>query len=1087
MWGRLGSCGPVGYRPARRYPTAAQLTKLPHNCLSSLLLLLCCVPLHAQVGASTLLGTVRDESSAVITTVKVIAVNEATGFSRTALSGADGNYRIDQLLPGAYTIRAERNGFRTLAVRSVVLEVDQKATLDLTLKAGEARDSVTVTAAVSPVQQNDAAVGYHLDSQEIVGLPLAMRNVISLVTLGPGAIPRQLGGFTHDVINDVQAARGAVALNPPINGARSTMNAFLLDGASDTDRNTFAIAVTPPMESVAEFRIHSSVASAEFAQAGGGVVDMVTKAGGLAYHGSAFELFQNEATDARNFFDDPTLPRAIFRQNQFGGSLGGPVVANSSTFFFASYEGLRGLAATSTENLVPDGTLRTGDFTGRNPIFDPLNGRQPFPNNAIPADRIDPIAAKFLAAYEPFPNRNDPAGNYVDSTPNRNTNDSMSARIDHQFRNQSQVFGRYTLNNEDGRIAGNFPVRPVSEQVRAQQATLGHTWGSARWLNEARFAFTRLRVFDVPESAFQTDLAAELGITGLPHDPFNYGLPVFQITNFSAVADDPTLPQLQRDNLWYIADGVSLWRGRHTLKFGAQFSRFQMNYLRSDQVRGQYTYTGAFTGDLNSPATTGDAFADFLLGFPQDTSRTVGSAMSYLRESSYAGYIQDDWKASGRLTLTFGLRYEYVSPFSEARGNLLNLDYSQLPSPPTLVRESTAVQPDHRDFAPRIGLALRLPHTRDTVFRAGYGIYFSPEIATGTYDLVRNKTLTQINQTDGVTPILTTANGFPQTSSTGFPSYFGIDPHAATPYVEQWSASIQHAFGNVLLEAAYLGSKGTHLGRFRQFNTPLHTEAGENLPPRPGDLQSLRTWPQLGEIIQRQDIANSSYNSLQVKLEKRFSRQLGFLTSFVWSKSIDDADGIIPGFFESAGAEDEGNLRLERGLSFYNVGRRISSGVLYGLPGTGRFLRNWQLSGIVTLQDGTPLNPFYFAFDPANTGTPNRPDIVLGQPISLPRSQRTADHFFNTAAFTAPAPYTFGNAGRNIIPGPGNNVFDLSIHRRLAVRESRALEFRTEFLNAFNHPNWGGAISYPDFGPFFGKVFSTGSPRRIQFGLRFDF
>jgi hypothetical protein len=307
--------------------------------------------------------------------------------------------------------------------------------------------------------------------------------------------------------------------------------------------------------------------------------------------------------------------------------------------------------------------------------------------------------------------------------------------------------------------------------------------------------------------------------------------------------------------------------------------------------------------------------------------------------------------------------------------------------------------------------------------------------------------------------------------------------------VQQWIASIQHELpGSIALEAAYIGTKGTRLGRFRQLNTPLHVATGENLPPRPGNLQALRPFPELGEIIFRQHISNSSYHSLQLKGEKRFGSRLSFLASFVWGKSIDDADAIVPGFFESAGAQDERNLQLERGLSFFDVRRRVSAGFVYQLPGAGLYvLRNWRLSGIVTLQDGTPVNPFYFAFDPANTGTPNRPDVVPGQKITLPRSERSPERFFNTDAFRAPAPFAFGNAGRNIVPGPGNNVFDLALSRRFSLGEQHGVEFRAEFFNAFNHPNFGIPGPYPDFGPFFGRIFATGQPRRIQAALRYEF
>ncbi len=1060
---------------------------------------------QAQVASATLSGAVVDESAAVAPGVTIAARDESTGFTRTTVTGAEGSYAIEQLPPGWYTVTAQKPGFRETRSEHVLLTVNQKARLDLKLSIGPERESVTTTAAVSPVQSDEASIGYRLDSQTIEALPLDTRNIVALVTLGPGAIPRQLGGFVHDVVNDVQqGTRGSVAFNPPINGSRSTMNAFLLDGAYDTDRNTFAIAVYPPMESVQEFRIQTSLAPAEFPQAGGGSIDVVTRSGSRQFHGSAFEFLQNEDPDARAYFDAPNMAAPIVRQNQFGGSLGGPLpVAN--TFFFVTYEGLRSKLGSPVQALVPPPGPRSGDFTGQNTIYDPstldaAGARVPFPGNIIPASRIDPIASSFLAQYEPLPNLNNGDGNnFVDETPNQNRNDSVSSRIDHQFRNQSQLSARYTYNGEGNLISGSFPLRPTSETVRAQQAALSYTYAGQSWLNEARLSFTRMRTYDTPESAFKTNVIAQLGVQGLSSDPANYGLPYFQVADYSLVTDDPTLPQTQRDNLWDVSDGVSWVRGAHTIKAGFDWIHFQLNYLQSEMARGSFTYTGAFTSANGTPGTTGDALADFLLGFPQNTSRDVGDTQAYMRQNSYGTYVQDDWRVTPRLTLNLGLRYEYVTPFTENGGNLENLVYSTQPSPPPpqLERVSQAVRPDTRNFGPRVGLAWRLPKlpfsNGETVFRAGYGIYYSPEIAVETYDLLLNGILVQNNLTDGSqTPILTTRNGFPQTSTTGFPTYFGIDPNAPTPYVQQWNAGFQHEFaGHILGELSYLGSKGTHLGRFRQFNTPLQTETGADLSPRPGDLQSLRTWPSLGEIIQRQHIANSSYNSLQVKAEKRLTGRVSLLASFVWSKSIDDADTVIPGSYDSVGAQDENNLRLDRGLSFFNVGRRISGGYVINLPGVSAFgpvLRNWQLTGTVTLQDGTPVNVIYYAFDPANTGLPNRPNIVPGVSLTLPRSQRTPEEFFNTAAFTTPAPYTFGDAGRDIVNGPGNNIFDVALHRRFTIRERGALEFRAEVFNVFNHPNWGIPGPYADFPPpSFGGILSAGDPRRLQFGVRYDF
>ena len=399
---------------------------LPHFVISIGLLAGLAGNAPAQVASASILGTVVDESSAVAPGVTVSAREESTGFTRSTVTNSEGGYAIEALLPGRYTVIAVKPGFRATVTEHVQLTVSQKALLDLKLYIGEGRESVTATSTMSPVQTNEASIGYLFDAQTVEELPLDTRNIVALVTLGPGAIPRQLGGFTHDVVNDVQqGSRGSVAFNPPINGSRSTMNAFELDGAYDTDRNTFAIAVYPPMESVEELRVQTSSAAAEFPQAGGSSIDVVTRSGSRQFHGSAFEYLQNEAPDARNYFDDPTLAAPVVRQNQFGASLGGRMPL-ANTFFFATYEGLRSDIGSPVQSLVPPAQLRTGDFTGQNVIYDPLTldasgARVPFPGNMIPATRIDPIATSFLSQYEPLPNLNNGDGNnYVDETPNTN-------------------------------------------------------------------------------------------------------------------------------------------------------------------------------------------------------------------------------------------------------------------------------------------------------------------------------------------------------------------------------------------------------------------------------------------------------------------------------------------------------------------------------------------------------------------------------------------------------------------------------------------------------------------------------------------
>ncbi len=1049
-----------------------------------------------QIASSVLAGVVRDSSGGVVSAAGVTATEEGTGFSKEALSGVEGLYVLVDLRPGKYTVSAEKDGFQKVVASGVVLAVNQRGRLDFDLKPGSSPQSITVTAPVSAVQADEASVGFRTEYESMTRLPLLGRDVVLLSTLGPGAVPRHLGGFVHDLINDVQPVRGAVALNPPIHGTRSYANRHLLDGAMNTDHNAFVIAVNPPLESVQEFRLITSLAAAEFPQGGGGVLDIVTRSGSSVFHGSAFEFFRNEASDARNFFDSPELARPIFRRNQFGGSLSGPVV-KGRTFFFATYDGVREQSAKSSLNIVPDAALRGGDFRGRNAIFDPLNldaagRRRAFVGNQIPASRIDPIGTRFLERFQPLPNVAGAGGNYLDATPNRSTQDNVSGRIDHEVARGIRLFGRYTINGERALVAGSFPLLPTSQGLRAQQAVVGASSTHGSLQNEARFSFTRLRVFSVPESAFRNNIGKELGINGLSEDPADFGLPFFLVTNFNLRTDDPILPQVQRDNMWNFSEGLTWNRGRHSVRGGFQWTRFRMNYRMSRLSRGRLIFTGAYTSETGSQPESGDPFADFLIGLPQQSERNVGPSQADLVQNSYAGYVQDDWRVNRRLTVNFGLRYEYVAPFREERGLLKNLDYGSLPGPPRLVPVTRAVEPDRNNLAPRIGMALRLPGPlAGVVFRAGYGIYFSPEIAAETYDLVRNGVLNESNQTDGIRPVLTLRDPFPRSATTGLPGFFGIDPRATTPYVQQWTAGLQREVGRVgVIEMVYAASKGTRLGRFRAFNTPLRVVTGENLPPRPGDKNALKPFPGLGPIVQRQHIANSNYHSLEVKMERRFAGNLFLLTSFVWSKSIDDADSSMPGLFSSFGAQDERNLRLERGLSFHDVGRRLSGGVVYRLPeirGLSLLSRNWEVSGLATIQDGTPLNPVYFAFDAANTGTPNRPDVVPGQSVRLPRSQRTADRFFNTDAFRTPAPFTFGSAGRNILPGPGNVVLDLALMRSFRLSEAVRMQVRGEAFNLPNHPNFGIPGPYPDFGPFFGKIFATGDPRRFQFSLRLDF
>ena len=448
------------------------------------------------------------------------------------------------------------------------------------------------------------------------------------MTLGPGPIPRQLGGFTHDIINDLQGNRGAVAFNAPVNGARSTGNSYILDGSYNTDRNVFSIAVVPLMETVSEFRIQSSLAPAEFAQSGRRVIDVVTKSGSPQFHGNLFEFLRNEATDARGFFDVPGLPRGVFRQNQYGATLGGPLGPVHVLLCVVRR------AAEPFGQLNPAfGARRDGtqwELFRRRHDFDPLSldssgNRLPFAGNMIPASRIDRAASRYLALYEPLPNVQLANGDdYVDSTPNRDHSDNGSMRVDRAWGERSRLFARYTINDERTLLAGSFPALPTSESLRAQQAL--HRPHLNRLFLGERNAFFLHQAPGVRSSGqrVRQQRAGQSGNQRLAKDPFTYGLPALTVTDYEMVQDSSNLPQVQRDNTSYLSSSFSRTQGRHTWKAGFQFTHFTMAYLQSQFARGNFIFNGAYTQDPANPNTTGDAFRRLLARLSQSDAARGG-------------------------------------------------------------------------------------------------------------------------------------------------------------------------------------------------------------------------------------------------------------------------------------------------------------------------------------------------------------------------------------------------------------------------------------------------------------------------------
>jgi hypothetical protein len=976
------------------------------------------------------------------------------------------------------------------------------------------------------------AVGGLVDENSLVALP--GRSLSTLLGTSAGVTDLSLQGYTANGLTALQPGRGALAQNLNIGGFRQTGNYYILDGTTNTDGHINAYVNAPSVESLQEFRLQTSTHSVDFGNVVGGGINLVTRSGANQLHGELYDYLGNDALNARpyNFNEDQgILSKPHLRENQFGASVGGPLripkmsQKPARSFFFVHYEGLESRSRSQAVATVPTENARHGDFSDYGvTIYDPntlANGlRRPFSGNTIPGTEFDPVAVKLLA-LTPLPTiPNQIINNYVTNQPGRNHNHQGNLRIDHQFSERDFLYGAYHLSDEKFNQDGVFgPITGTTTNVRAQNLTLNftHTF-SPQMLNNFKFGFNRLRAVDGIYSSGTQDIIGQLGINGIQRDPANYGFPEFRLGFLQVPSDDTSRPTTLRDNTYQLLDTVAIIRGRHQWKLGFEYRCFEDNFLRSDNSRGSFRFNGVFTSGpnpLTPAANTGLALADFLLGYPQEAVRTVGTPQSYLRRNAYSLFAEDTIRMTQKLALTLGLRYDYTSPFSEIRNNLYNLDFSHLPAPPELVHlgvdssslPQNGVRSNFKNFGPRIGIAYEV--RPKTVIRAGYGIFYVQEVGALFYNLVRNGVNTEFHDSAVLEPSLTTVDAFSSAGSS-MPSYSYIDLNSLTPYVQQWNFGIQRELpAKMNLEAVYVGSKGTHLFRFRNWNNAYHVETGENLPPRPGDVQQLRTFPSLGPILEYETSSSSIYHALQLRLQKSFSANLSFINSFTWSKSIDDSDVPLQDLYQSPGPQDERNLKLERGLSAFDVRKRFSSAVFYTLPfGTGqrylghgplaRWIGPWQIATYLVMQDGYPQDLRGFITMSTIGGSLQRPNIVPGQSLVLSAKARQRLYpmpelphpeflYYDPSAISTPGPYELGNAGRNIAPTPGAVNVNLGLSRSISIREPLELLFRADLLNAFNIVNLGIPNPSYEFVGFYGQLVTAGEMRAITLSLKLRF
>jgi Carboxypeptidase regulatory-like domain/TonB dependent receptor-like, beta-barrel len=993
----------------------------------------------AQIETGTIVGTVTDASEAVLPGVKVEIRSVSTGLTVTVTTNEAGRYQSPPLKPDNYEISATMQDFKTSRA-SLRLEVNQRVGLDFKLEPGAVTDAVTVTGFTPLLETENSTLGNVRSAKAVADLPLNARNFAFLITLSPGAAPQ----FDQTSGTLPGTTRRGVS-NAAVNGVRGTndWNSILIEGVDNTENhNGFGIAVFPPVDAIQEFKIQTNSADAQFGRAAGGITNLVLKSGGRDFHGSLYEFHRNSAFDARNFFLRPT-DKDHFVLNQFGGTLSGPVFwpgrynkERNRTFFFVSTQidiRRQGLPFVST---VPTAKMRNGDFSeSPNRIYDPLtlvgNTRTQFPGNVIPAARFNPVGKNVFDLY-PLPNQPGLTNNYVVNASRKYDGYQLDYKLDHYFSTgHSLTFRGSTGNTEiidEGPLplpasASTGPARmPVGQYAFIDRYTLSPTL-----TNEFRFGFTRfnLILFQPNEGK---DLATELGIPGVnTGDTLNSGLPRITITGFRELGDDPFNPGVLVTNNFQTEDNLFYNRGNHSLRFGLRWDRRQYNAFQTNAVRGIMNFTGVYTTNPASTAGTGIGAADLLLGAPISGNISIIDGTRGFRRHELGFYAHDDWKATPRLTLNVGLRYElYPSyPWVEVadRGAFLDFQTLTVSQLGTGNISRTGVKIDKNNFAPRIGLAYKL--TDKTVIRSAYGIFY----AAPQYEISRGPAVNppfagafsfnnnQLNFT-GARKI---DQGFERTFSAADATLFAIDPNLRMPYVQQWNLNIQQQLpGDMTLTTAYVGTKGVKLRDQININQPR---------PGPGAVAPRRPFPQFNNIELTAFRANSIYHGLQATLDKRFTGGLSFLVSYTYSHAIDDADVF------GGGHQDVMNLRADRGNAPFDIRQMLVVSYNYDLPfaknASGlmkHIFRGWQTNGVLRLTGGTPFTPT-MAANTLNGSGFQRPNVVAGCGPQLDNA--AVDRWFDTSCFAAPPQFTFGNAGRNVVFGPGTKQLDFSVLKRI--------------------------------------------------------
>jgi hypothetical protein len=1118
-----------------------------------------CVSLCAQSNFATLTGSITDAQGRALRGAHVDVRSTATGAVRDTTTNETGLYNLPNLLPGSYTLEATATGFAE-SDQTIRLEVGQEMRLDLPMAVGEKRESIQVSGGAELLKTSDASLGEVVETKSVQELPLNGRMLLDLAVTVPGAHVSH--GAQAGDMNPLYWRPGqASALS--FGGNRPNANYFLVDGVTNTDPtfNTQNISLSP--DAVQEFQVQAGSYTADMGGAGGGQINIVTRTGTSQFHGTLYEFLRNNVMDAVTFNEMSGDNHLV--QNNFGASVGGPL-PGKKTFFFLNYEGLQMTQAMTMFGTVPTSLEASGNFSESSTnIYDPATShknpnynpalpisptnpqviRDQYPNNTIPASRINPVGYKFLQYYVPMPNVMNDMGmgmgmsmnmglgiggamgvpsvvgagldsnNYMDVENEVHKTNQGTARVDRTLGNSGSVFARYSAGGENGFSPENFPGFGVYHGNLAQNGNI--TWIriiTPSIVNTASVAVSRLSMFRHSQNNGTNDIVAQLGIQGVGYGGSEAsGSPYFNVQGFSGLGDNfLATPMHAWDTILEGRDDLSWEHGRHSFRFGGAYRWYIWPMWGFFQNRGYYQFTNGFTTQTATNDNTGSGMASFLLGLPAVSQVQAGVPSMDLRQWQANAYAEDTWRVSPRTTIVVGLRYEFMDPLVDVSREWSNLEIvngqlqvfigGQNGMPRGLM------YPNKLDFAPRFGLTHAFGDS-GFVWRVGYGIFYTPVDLNTWCNQLHNVPLVfpETKQSDNFTPSINGFNWAPPVLGKTVVSYAAFDPHPDPQYVQQWTTSIQKSLGSATtLEVGYLGERGFHLQQAHLINN-AHPGPGLVQPRRPYHTATFvegtvipdnvtvasLTFP-VSSINMLQNTAQSWYDAGYINVRRRFTHRLGLLTNYTYAKNLTNAPDFRSPMFESSIPQNNNDLDAEKGPGC-DIRHRFSLSLVYQIPGysasnlTRVLTSNWQLSTIFQAQSGYPFTISVFG-DTANAGTilgenPIRANYT-GQPVFTPGTH-TPDLWFNLAAFATPPAFTFGSVGRNTVYGPGLQMMDIALVRNFAITERARFQLRGEFFNALNHTNLGTPNRFVNE-PQFGTITDAATPgREVQLGARLSF